>query len=58
VLASLSGRASELAGKKYFPAWQVVIQWNPERRYEPVRKTTKKMAAEMIKRTRLVLKAI
>ncbi|MEP7220520.1 MAG: HEPN domain-containing protein [Bacteroidota bacterium] len=57
VLLHLSGVENSI--RKRFPAhWQVVAAWNPELRYKPLGTATRNDVENMIKSTKVILRAL
>lgn len=57
VLLTLSGVEAKVK-KRYFAAWSVVADWDPEARYEPAGKVSEGGARSMIESTKALMAAV
>jgi len=59
ILLRLSGIENKIIkSQRYEAYWQVVATWNPELRYKPASSVTELEAANMLKATKILLKAL
>lgn len=57
VLLTLSG-VEEKIKKRYLTAWSVVVDWDPEARYEPTGKVSERDSRLMIESTKVLVAAL
>ncbi len=57
VLLKLSGVENRIK-RKYLAEWSVVLDWNPEKRYQSVGQSTQQQAKEMLTCSRRLLTAL
>jgi HEPN domain-containing protein len=57
ILLRISGQAERIT-RRFLAEWNVIVRWNPERRYLPIGSTTRNTAQEMLKAVEILVRAL